>query len=302
MALDRPSFLVLGAGKAGSTSLVYYMSQHPDVFFSYPKEPTFFQTEYELGVDYYWTTYYRGYGGQKHAGEAAHQNLRLPYVAKRVHETVPHAKLILICRNPIERAFSAYWHNHTRKRDLRSFEDAIAENLERLQNGPLFEDETEAKLYAEAVNRQGNGGQIPYASYLESGYYAQHIERYAALFGPERIKILFFEDLAREPQEVANSVYAHLELAPIRLRDTAAQNTPIHPALATVFKGLTALPGLGRIPSSWRSKARTFLSSRFGGAKPDMQPETRRQLAEHFRPHNRRLADITGRSLAHWGR
>jgi hypothetical protein len=300
MALDRPSFLVLGAGKAGTTSVVYYMSQHREVFFSYPKEPVFFQTEYELGMDYYWATYFKGYGGQTHAGEAAHQNLRLPYVARRVHQAVPDAKLILICRDPVERAFSAYWHNHTRKRDRRSFEDAVAENLERLRTGPFFEDEEEAKLYADAVNRRDNGGQVPFASYVDSGYYASHIERYASLFGRDRIKVLYFEDLARAPQEVADSVYAHLGLQPIELRDTAAQNTPIHPALAMVFRGVAALPGLSRIPSSWRAKVRTVLSLSFSSSKPEMRPETRRQLSEHFRPHNQRLAEITGRNLDHW--
>jgi hypothetical protein len=298
--MSHPTFLILGAGKAGSTSLAYYMSQHQDVFFSYPKEPLFFQAEYELGMEYYWSTYYRGYQGQALAGEAAHQNLRLPYVTRRVHEAVPDARLILICRDPVERAFSAYWHNYTRKTERRSFEDAIADNLERLRTGPLFEDEDEAKLYAQAVEGQDNDGGVPYASYLESGYYAEHVDRYAASFGRERIKVLFFEDLARAPQAVADSALAHLELEPVRLRDTSAQNTPIHPALATLFKGMIALPGLSRVPPSWRAKVRTLLSATFGSTKPEMRPETRRQLADHFRPHNERLAEITGRNLSHW--
>ena len=53
--LTRPTFMVLGAGKAGTTSLYYYFSQHPDICMSSPKDPPFFQAEYELGVEYYWS-------------------------------------------------------------------------------------------------------------------------------------------------------------------------------------------------------------------------------------------------------
>jgi len=300
MVLERPTFLVLGAGKAGSTSLAYFLDQHPQIAFSYPKEPPFFQIEYEKGMDYYWRSYYRAYAGEPEAGEAAHQNLRLPYVARRIHESLPDARLIVICRDPVERALSAYWHNYTRRLDRRSFDDAIAENLRRLETGPFFEDEKEAELYAEAARRQAAGGEVAYASYIDSGYYARHIERYAALFGWDRIKILLFDDLVRSPQAVADAAYAHLGLEPVTLEDVQAQNTPIHPALASVFKVVTALPGLDRIPGSWRARARTLLSTSFGSAKPEMSAETRRQLGAHFRPYNQRLAEITGRNLDHW--
>ncbi len=300
MVRGRPSFLVLGAGKAGSTSLAYLLDQHPDICMSYPKEPPFFQTEYHQGLDYYWKKYFRSYAGQAHAGEAAHQNSRLPYVARRIHESVPEAKLFLICRNPVERAFSAYWQNFTRKADQRSFDEAIDENLERLRTGPLFEQEAEAELYARAIDQARQSGRVAYASYVDSGHYAEHVERFAALFGRERIKVLFFEDLARAPQEVADAAYAHLGLDPVPLRDTAAQNTPIHPILARLFQTIGGLPLLGRVPPAWRAKLRTALSSRFKGAKPEMSGETRRLLIEHFRPHNRRLAEVTGRNLDHW--
>lgn len=300
MTNSRPTFFVLGAGKAGSTSLAYYIAQHPEIFMSYPKEPPFFQTEYEKGLDYYWQSYFRGYAGERHAGEAAHQNGRLPFVAQRIHKAVPQAKLFLICRNPVERAFSAYWHNVTRGIERRSFEDAIAQNLERLHKGPLFLDETEAPLYAEAVQRQRREGAVSYASYVDSGHYADVVERYAALFGPDRIKVLFFEDLAEDPQSVVDAVQTHLGLEPVPISDSAPQNTPINPGLAKLFGVVTALPGLDRVPDSWRAKVRTLLSRGFSSQKPTLKPATRRQLADHFRPYNQRLAELTDRDLEHW--
>ena len=63
--MKLPNFFLIGTAKAGTTSVHYYLSQHPDVLMSDPKEPLFFQIEYERGLDYYLSTYFRNYAGQK---------------------------------------------------------------------------------------------------------------------------------------------------------------------------------------------------------------------------------------------
>lgn len=300
--MDRPSFLVLGAGKAGTTSFYYYLAQHPDVFMSDPKEPRFFQIEYERGLEWYWRTYYREYAGQRHAGEAAHNNLRLPYVTGRIAESVPDARFFVLCRNPVERALSAYWHNVTRGREVRSFEEALQANLHRLETGPRFETEAEADLYAKALRERGHRGKTRYVSYLDSGYYAQHVERFGAAVGLERIKVLFFDDLVRDPDATMREAFAFLDLAPVPLPDTSAQNRPIAPALAELLKRLAGTAALRRVPLGWRLRAKRIVGSVFSSRKPKMAPETRGWLVEHFRPHNRRLAELTGRDLSAWDR
>ena len=239
--MHLPTFMILGAGKAGTTSLYYYLSQHSEIFMSTPKEPPFFQVEYERGPQYYWETYFKGHQQQKHAGEAAHHNLHLPYVTQRIATTVPDARLIVICRNPVERALSAYWHNATRRAEPLSFEDAIAKNLRRLEVGPRFDDEREAKLYQDAVQNPAGDG-LAYTSYVDSGYYATHIERFAARFGRERIKILFFDDLARDAEATTRAVFEYLDLEPIGLKDSAAQNQPMAPGIAKLAGRIAALP------------------------------------------------------------
>jgi hypothetical protein len=87
--MQRPTFLILGTSKAGSTSLYHYLSQHPDVFMSEPKESLFFCMEYERGPDYYWQSYFKAYGGQKEIGDACTKNLYLPFVARRIADTPP---------------------------------------------------------------------------------------------------------------------------------------------------------------------------------------------------------------------
>lgn len=150
--------MLLGAAKAGTTALYYYLKQHPDILMSYPPSPIFIEAEFGRGAEYYWSTYFKGYRGQKAVGEAGHHQLGLSF--HRIRRLLPDAKFILICREPAERAFSHYWYLHSRLEEKLSFEDAIERNLRRLATGPLFEDEAEADLYAKGLNKYQNPIQI----------------------------------------------------------------------------------------------------------------------------------------------
>lgn len=153
--LTRPSFLILGAAKCGTTSLYKLLSQHPDIFMAYPKEPMFFAAEFHRGADYYWQTYFQGYSGELAVGEAAHLNLYLPYVAPRIKATLEKPRFIVMCRDPVERARSHYFFNRARDQEPLSIDAAIEENLRRLEKGPHFRDEKEAQLYADSLNEEG---------------------------------------------------------------------------------------------------------------------------------------------------
>jgi hypothetical protein len=298
--MPHPTFLILGTSKAGSTSLYHYLSQHPDVFMSEPKEPLFFQTEYQRGIEYYWNSYFQKYGGQKEIGEACTKNLQLPFVARRVADMLPDARLFVLCRNPVERTISAYWHSHSHGVEPLSFEAAIEKNLRRLETGPRFEDETEASLYARVADQGIKALQRAYGFYIEPGYYAEHIERYRALFGEARIKVIFFEDLTRDASGVVADVQRFLGLEPRRLHDLKAQNQAMSRVGAMFCSTVANLPGVNRIPQSWRTQVRARISRRLHGKGPQIGDTTRRMLVEHFRPHNERLEELTGRDLAHW--
>jgi hypothetical protein len=82
--MRRPTFLILGGAKCGTSSIRYYMDQHPEVFFSTPKEPIFFEAEYERGLDFYWQKYFQGWNGECAVGEARVYNLYLPYVVDHI--------------------------------------------------------------------------------------------------------------------------------------------------------------------------------------------------------------------------
>jgi hypothetical protein len=302
--MNIPNFFLLGVSKAGTTSLHHYLSQHRDVVMSEPKEPLFFRAEYERGLNYYRSAYFGHFRGQAVAGDGAPQNLYLPYVARRIHASVPNAHLAVVCRDPVERAIAAYWHSASRGIETRSFEEAIARNIRRLDSGLRFETEQEAARYAELALKGYRHLVLEFGFYVEPGYYAEHIERYWALFGKERLKILFFEDLQRDATQVVNELLAFLGLPPTKLHDMKVQNAATSEAAASVYGLLGRLPGVSLISPKFRRQLKRTVGSVLGGGKPTkpkIAEESLRQLAAHFRPHNLRLAQITGRDLSHWG-
>ncbi|MEO0686310.1 MAG: sulfotransferase domain-containing protein, partial [Cyanobacteria bacterium J06649_11] len=105
-----PEFLIIGTQKGGTTSLHAYLDQHPMLIMSSHKEPHFFTFAYDRGINYY--KHYFPYRWQNQlSGEATPAYFCHPDVPARVHAMLPAAKLILLLRNPVERAFSAHQMN-----------------------------------------------------------------------------------------------------------------------------------------------------------------------------------------------
>jgi hypothetical protein len=134
--MHKPNFLILGAARCGTNTIYHFLSRHPDVLMSTPKEPFFFEAEYERGLEYYWKTYL-DWRGQRAVGEARPANLFLPYVPLRVRDSIPEARLVAILRNPAQRAFSHWWMKRSRGLEDLSFEAAIDDNLARLESAAL---------------------------------------------------------------------------------------------------------------------------------------------------------------------
>jgi hypothetical protein len=299
----RPNFMLLGAAKCGTTSLAYYLSQHPDLFFSEPKEPVFFEAEYERGLEFYWNQYFRNWNGEAAIGEGRVYNLFLPFVPARIFESVPTARLIALLRDPVERAYSHWWHRYSRGLETLPFGDAIGENLSEPRGAERFAGEEGAKRWREGLINLGVATR--YRLYVDLGFYAEQLGRYRERFDPSRIKVVFHEDLSRDPAAVTREVWSFLGVDPSgRLGDAAPRNVRRETVRGPVAARLLQIAQASRlrtwIPSRWRPRLRAWLPER-EAERPLLDPDTRRSLASCFRPHNERLERLVGRDLSSWG-
>ncbi|MGH2427392.1 MAG: sulfotransferase family protein [Candidatus Limnocylindria bacterium] len=207
-ARTDPDFIIIGAQKAGTTSLYRYLCSHPRIKSARRKEIHYFDWNYGRG-----RAWYRGHfpwswgstvgrGREWLTGEASPYYLHHPLVPGRVAHDLPGAKLIVLLRNPVDRAFSHYQHERVRGHEPLSFEDAIAAEADRLA--------TEfGRLSTDPSYRSRNDERH---SYLARGVYADQLTRWWSEIHRDRFIILRTEDLAGDPRATLNRVLGFLGL------------------------------------------------------------------------------------------
>ena len=197
----KVDFLIIGAQKAGTTSLYRYISQHYDVYFSEVKEVNYFVLNhlYEKGESYY-HSYFRGYRNQKTVGSAYVHMLPCHRSAARVKAYNPRMKLVVMLREPVERAWSAYqyalrngWESPGHR-----FPDCI--QLE----GPRLTKEQYDLVY------------------FYNGLYHLHLQHWLSNFPREQVLLIRLSDLQTEPAKTLAAVFNFLGLDPISI-DTSAR-------------------------------------------------------------------------------
>lgn len=218
-----PDFLIVGAQKAGTTSLHSYLLQHPMVLPALKKEVHYFDLNYARGPGWYRAHFPlpaelagagQGAGHRALTGEASPYYLFHPHAAGRIAATLPEARIIVLLREPVARAFSHYQHS------LRKGEEELpfAAALERERR--LLAAET-AKMIIDQSFRS-----LPHQlfSYVGRGLYADQLEPYLRHFRRERLLILRSEDLFTDPQSVYDEVLEFLGLEPSSLKSPRAYN------------------------------------------------------------------------------
>ncbi|WP_420629800.1 sulfotransferase domain-containing protein [Candidatus Leptofilum sp.] len=200
-----PDFLIIGAQKAGTSSLYKYLLQHPSVLPAYQKEIHYFTIP-----DLYFKgeRWYRGHfptnlaRGQRLTGEASPSYLFFPLVPQRVYQMMPQVKLIVLLRDPVARAFSNYHHQVRRGLETLSFEEAIAQESNRLGND----------LQKTVDNPRFHSLNLAHFSYLLRGDYITQLKRWRQFFPAEQMLILKSENFYERPQEIVSEVVTFLGL------------------------------------------------------------------------------------------
>lgn len=220
-----PTFLIIGAARAGTTSLHAYLMRHPSVRAPTHKELHFFDLNYERGLDWYRRHFPAVPPGNRSGtltGEASPYYLFHPNVPARVRATLPDVRLIALLRNPVDRAYSQHQLAQRHGRDDLSFEEAIAAEPTRLE-GELGRIASEPGY--DSVSHRHH-------SYLARGLYAEQLDRWYEHVPREQLLVLRSEDLFADPAAVFSEVLRFLELPPHELGEYQPYNQRPYTGLA----------------------------------------------------------------------
>ncbi len=268
-----PSFIIIGAARAGTTSLYAYLISHPNVMPAVKKETVFFNYAYHSNLDWY-KMYFPTISEREKikkqkgiqrviTGEATPSYLIDPHVPQRISEMLPGIKLIVLLRNPIERALSHYHHNIFFGIEKLPFEQAIKKEPERinksfeeLKNEEINFNDTSVSYFFR-IMRFKTKNYFNF-SYLESGKYYELLKNWLDVFPKNQLLIIQSEDFFDNTKNIFRQVQDFLDL-------------PYY--------------DLGHYRSHWEIKH-----------KP-MKDNLRKSLKEYFEPYNSKLYKYLNRDF-----
>jgi len=226
----KPEFLIVGAEKAATTSLHYYLTQNPQLISPQFKEVPYFWNDaaYSKGDDWY-ERFFLTFGSKKYdktvAFDATPANLYLPYVPERIKKYRSDMKIIILLREPVSRAYSAWnmlkenydkYHSKSFK-IVRQFIPAYIRNSPATQNMktelfevpayPSFEE-----VVAKEMDKIKHGSPHYEPSFLRRGFYAEQIKRYYEHFPKEQILILSSKLLKTDLENQLNRILNFIDL------------------------------------------------------------------------------------------
>jgi hypothetical protein len=293
-----PNLIVIGAAKAGTTSLCHYLNQHPQVHVSPIKEPNFFALEGgmvnfrgpgdEQNINYHSITqlavyqaHFQPNNNQSIICDGSTLYLSSPIAAKKIKFYTPEAKIIAILRQPAERAFSNFLYAHLRGREpLTDFEDALTAEQQRISQGwgPLWH-------------------------YKQRGFYFEQLKLYFDLFDQSQIKVYLYEDFITNPLQTTHDIFQFLGINSTFTPDVSMQLNEsgmpknkflhqllIHPTTVNIASYIP--PKIHRLLTHYLKKPNLV--------KPKLSPTIRHQLTQIYQPDIINLQNLINHDLAHW--
>jgi hypothetical protein len=302
MNTKLPNFFIVGAAKSGTTSLYNYLIQHPDIYLSPLKEPKYLSSSAnkfphkgpgDIYVDNMviktWDEYLQLFAGvrnEKCIGEASADYL---YFYKCVIPLIKiinaEAKIIIILRNPIERAFSAYKHLVRDGREMLSFEKALDIEEQRKKENYEF-----------------------IWFYKDVGFYYNQVKAYLEAFGITRVRVYLFDDFSKKPFDIINDIFKFLEVNKDFIPDMSPKynvsevprikflqrflmnyNHPIKKLSRPILLKTIGKENTERLVNYFKKKNKKIIN-----------PKTREYLAQLYRDDILKLQDLIKRDLSKW--
>ena len=291
-----PNLFIVGAAKSGTTSLHNYLNQHPDVFMCTPKEPHFLINN-EIGKDRipigisseneYRNLFIEG-KGKKYRGESSVMYLMFPEIVipKINQQYGEECKIIIMLRNPIERAYSGFQHvkRYNVKEDCTDFKSAWN----------ISEERYFSKL-----------DMTPASRYKELGMYHKQVKSY--LNGIKNVHIIIYDDYQNDSQKEMKKVFDFLGLNIINIdsekrhmvggwqwKDKKTKKLMMKKnLLKSVFKIIIPFKSL-------RKNIRTEIQDRNTSRVPEICKDDREMLKEFYKEDVNQLSVLLGRDLNYW--
>ena len=297
-----PNFFIVGAPRAGTNSLCDHLDQHPEIYMSPLREPSFFSLEVRpenfepalqqhtrqqqaatrdyirgpmdrsgvTGIVTEWEDYIRLFSGvrdQSAIGEASVCYLWSPTAAKAIASVLPHARILIILRDPADRAFCQYLHN-------------VSDGLV----------DTSFRSHINASMQHTAAGFTALSPLLELGLYTEQVQRYRTLFPAEQLRIWLYEDTTSNPQKFLCEALRFLGVDSAFTQHpytTAIDHTPHRNGLWTTLKNLTPTP----IKPCTKNKK---------PCSEKMSANDRRFLINYYKTDIDKLAKLLDRDLSSW--
>ena len=288
-----PDFFLVGAVKAGTTSLYRYLDQHPAVFLPRVKEPHHFAPRFDPGPldssravrdrEAYLALYAEA-GRDRCAGDCSPYYLWDADSPRLIREVRPDARILMVLRNPVERAYSHFLMVARETRVRGSFLDEL--RTDRDKRGRRW---SESNLY------------------FELGLYAGQLRRYRACFPEEQLRVTLYDDLVAGPDALVRNLWAFLGLPDTEASlDTATRHNP-----ASVPRGPLARLALASRRGAHRLRLHRLLPLGLKTAlhdrvllrpepPPPLPADARDWLRDAYRESVADLADLLDRPLDHW--
>lgn len=282
--MPTPTFFLVGAPKAGTTSLFRYLAQHPEVAVSTEKEPCFFAPEVPVSAEANvhrrdWTSYLALFSHATTAraiGEGSVAYLGSTHAPAAIAARIPNAKILMMLRDPADRLFAHY-------------AAARASNATSLDFRAWVHEQ-----------QQAEDARTPTWGPIWAGRYATHLARFQQHFAAPQIHVSFFEDFVDTPDAVLAAIFAFLGVdATVHIDRRERHNVTTvakWPALSAVRRPVASI--LRRtLPTSALERARTWTRAPFS-LTPSL---TERAAAiDIYRTEIDALARLTRRDLSLW--
>ncbi len=286
--------MIVGSQKSGTSSLLHYLAQHPDIYTHPQPEMTYFlqDHEYERGYNRAYEKYFSKCPQDKTLIAKNVMVMASEDRMQRIYEHNPEIHLVVLLREPVARAYSAYWWARRRGwENIKTFEEALEVEEKRIN-----EDWFKWRQCAYKFN---------------STYYPQ-INSMISQFGEKQVHCILTDELKTEAEKVCKRLYKLIEVSsdfqPLveeKRNQAAMSRSESFGFLFTQF--LASRNPLRRairklVPDSAAYKIRKAVLDLNNKpfSPPPMNPQTQKKLTEYFIPYNEQLAQLLGQDLSHW--